>query len=461
MKRLLKDTARHHPRLTVALTAVTLLSLWQLLASTGAISLEDWSSPLQVVHVLSTDLVGTEVSYGDQNRSLPLAIHSLKSLSRWAMGFVIAILLGVSFGFVLGNSSTARAVGYPVVNFVRALPSAAIWPVCGVLMGFGMGSQLVVVIFGATWPILINTMDAVRSTPLEAVESLHFMKLEVWRRWLVKLQWAAPGIFTGFEIGGSVAFLLTITVEIFWPAEGGIGWYMAEHAQYREQPELFGGLLLTAFIGWSINTAIHCVQEWAVFWEAASKPSRRHFPRIIPLKIRYRRLVSSLPQSLQRDLLSTHHISGLLKKRFGGDVFVDVLRNQGEPYLFPSDLKRNFPRGATQRLKQRDVIIKARIEGTVKPLLFARSWIDRESLPKGILQDLDGGKVTIGTALASRGVNVEYKYLNIKRTISRNLGRVFAGGGSIEVVVRTRLLSLDGRPSILIKEYFPMIAASA
>lgn len=449
MKALQKEL-RKHPNLAFLTIVLFILIMWEFLGRFGLLDIYYWPLPSQIFPVLFNDLYYTSTNeYQDQNISKNLLEHFSKTLIKWAIGFCFASLIGIIIGFLLGISRTSRALGYHVVNVLRGLPSAAIWPVCGLILGYGWESQYFVIIFGVTWPILLNTANALRSIPREIHDSLSFMKLSQWYKRYVLLICASPGIFTGLEIGCAIAFLLTVTVEIFWPANGGIGWYLSANYQDHNQAQVFAGLLLTAFVGWGLNTFVHLARKKVIFWEEEILSVQHSKFSTLSKK-----LLAKVKDERLRAILKSNTVTETIENIFKVDVFPNV-RYQEHPYMRPNELSRLFDHNG--ELLQRDIIINVPDEiGKEKTIIFARSWISIGKLNEQFRKHLEEKKMTIGKIVRKMGIPCDYQNLWYQVVVSEKLGVAFGTKGKIVLIQRSRVIKLKGKPTILIHEFIPI-----
>ncbi|HEV2840985.1 MAG TPA: ABC transporter permease subunit [Chthoniobacterales bacterium] len=428
-----------------------LLLVWQVASSKGVVDAGQWSSPTRIISTIVHDLLFSDGTPATQN-SQPLWYHIGFTLGRFSLGFLIASIVGVLAGFTLGISRAVYSVGQPVVNFLRALPSAAVWPICALILGFNTKSQLIVICFGATWPILVNTMDAVRGLPIEVFDSLAFMRIGAVRRWLALCCWSAPGIFTGLEIGCAVAFLLTVTVEMIWVAEGGLGWYLIDHTQNVPDPErLLGGVFVVALLGWTINTLMRKLRNTLLFWEISERKIGRTF--------RVESAHSLLRKIKDRDvypILTTDTVTETIQRLFASSAKPKVLY-QDEAYMLPREASIHLKLGDDgAKVMQRDVIIPVDInDPESRVLLFARSWIRVDVMSPQSRAKLQEKSDTIGKIVrdCESAKRCSYRNLWYREQISDKLGVAFRAAGAIQAVQRARLILLDGKPAILIHEF--------
>lgn len=455
-KSTIKLLVRKHPYWFLGTGLFLVLLLWQMLVLAGCISINTWSSPIQVISTLAHDLTHVSFANGNQNERITLLPHIGFTLFRFTIGFSIASFLGVTLGFLLGISKTSQAVGKPIVNVLRSLPSAAIWPVCAPLLGFGIKSQMFVIIFGSVWPTLINTMAGVGSLRQEVYDSLHFMKMEFYRRWWVLFLWSLPNIVTGLEISCAIAFLLTVTVEYFWPASGGLGWYLDYYRQNgTEMNHLLAGLFVVAVLGWGSNTLVHLGRKKLIYWEG----NLRDIIKQKPAKQRAA-VVEIVKDKRRRDILTSDYVTGAIESGYKTEVAPNVLY-EGKPYMFPDELSTAMHVDQFGKdLIQRDITISVRSgsDRKLKVVLFARSWIRESMLSQEALEKLHEHRFTIGRIVREfEGEGrCAYRHLWYRERINEKLGTIFGSGGAIHIIQRARVILLEGKPAIFIEEFVPV-----
>ena len=74
------------------------------------------------------------------------------TVARMLQGWLLASLIGVALGALIGTSAAARAWLQPTLEFVRPLPASALLPLAISIFGLSPNMVLSVVAFGAMWP---------------------------------------------------------------------------------------------------------------------------------------------------------------------------------------------------------------------------------------------------------------------------------------------------------------------
>jgi NitT/TauT family transport system permease protein len=88
--------------------------------------------------------------------------HVLVSLKRILVGLLLALLIGVPLGLLVGSYRHLEAATTPAFQFLRMISPLSWMPVVVMLMGVGDQPIYFLLAFAAVWPILLNTVAGVR-----------------------------------------------------------------------------------------------------------------------------------------------------------------------------------------------------------------------------------------------------------------------------------------------------------
>lgn len=196
--------------------------------------------------------------------------HVVPSLTNLAVGFAIAVVVGVGLGLLLSALPLAHALVNPYAQFLRALPGVALLPLLLMLMGTNSASKIVLIAFGAVWPILLNTIDGIALIPKEqreAAASYRVRPLDVVGRLL--LPGAFPRITVGIRLSLSIALVLMVGSE-YYGATQGIGFYVLQAKQTFRTDEMWSGVLLLGLIGYLLSTAYGLIERRILRWRRAA-----------------------------------------------------------------------------------------------------------------------------------------------------------------------------------------------
>jgi len=189
------------------------------------------------------------------------------SLARLTGAWSVAAVVGVVVGTAAGRSRTALDYLGPVFAFARALPPPVLIPVFLAMFHIGTPMQLATIVMGSLWPVLLNTVDGVRSVdPVQWQTALSFRTPAVYRIGAVVLPAAAPKILAGLRVSLSIALILMVVSELVG-ATNGIGYRLVLAQQQFDFPRMWSGIVLLAVLGYGLNTALLVVERRALRWQ--------------------------------------------------------------------------------------------------------------------------------------------------------------------------------------------------
>ncbi|MEU8234570.1 ABC transporter permease [Actinoplanes sp. NPDC048967] len=199
----------------------------------------------------------------------------LPSLYRLALGIVASIVLGVAAGVTIGRFHRLRETLEPLLEFFRAIPPPVLIPVAMLLLGITDTMKVVVIVSGAIWPILLNTIEGVRATDSVMVETADSFRISRWERlWLLVLPAASPRIMTGVRQALSVALILMVISEMF-ASSSGLGYRIAYFQRNYLIAEMWSGILLLGLIGVALAVLFGLAERHLLRWYHGMKEITR------------------------------------------------------------------------------------------------------------------------------------------------------------------------------------------
>ncbi|WP_431936117.1 ABC transporter permease [Micromonospora sp. RP3T] len=190
----------------------------------------------------------------------------LPSVYRLLAGLFASIMLGVAAGVLIGRFRPLREILEPLLEFFRAIPPPVLIPVAMLLLGITDTMKVVVIVSGAIWPILLNTIEGVRATDSVMLETADSYRISRWERvWLVILPAASPRIMTGVRQALSVALILMVISEMF-ASSAGLGYRIAYFQRNYLIAEMWSGILLLGLIGVLLAVAFGVVERRVLRW---------------------------------------------------------------------------------------------------------------------------------------------------------------------------------------------------
>ncbi|MGI5292917.1 ABC transporter permease [Nonomuraea polychroma] len=190
----------------------------------------------------------------------------LPSLGRMFGGWVLAAVLGVVAGVLLGRSRTATDYVDPLIEFGRAIPPPLLLPLFLVLLQAGLTMQLATIVFGVIWPVLLNSIDGVRSvdpTYTETATVFGLSKAQHLR--VVVLPAASPKIFAGLRLSLSLALILMVIAELFGGTDG-IGYQLLQAQRSFDGAGVWATIALLGVLGYLVNSLFVAAERRLLGW---------------------------------------------------------------------------------------------------------------------------------------------------------------------------------------------------
>jgi NitT/TauT family transport system permease protein len=192
------------------------------------------------------------------------------TLKAWLGGLLLATAVAVTAGVALSSAPWLSRATRIVVEFMRPIPSVALIPLAIVTFSSPTETKMSLVFYAATWPILINTLYALRDVdPLakETMRSFGFGKGSVLLR--VSLPSAAPFVATGVRIAAAVGLVVVISTELVAGGGEGVGGYLMDTQSGGGRPDLMlAGAVWAGMLGLLINMALVALERRAFRWHA-------------------------------------------------------------------------------------------------------------------------------------------------------------------------------------------------
>ncbi|WP_153005234.1 nitrate ABC transporter permease [Aureimonas ureilytica] len=197
-------------------TLAVLLGIWEVICSQPGAALP---APTQILSD-SWDLI-VHPFYVNSGNDVGLGWQIWASLQRVAVGYAIAVVVGISLGTLVGQSTLAMRGLDPIFQVLRTVPPLAWLPLSLAAFKDGQPAAIFVIFITAVWPIIINTAVGIRNIPSDyrnVAAVLRLNGLEFFAK--IMLPAAAPYIFTGLRIGVGLSWLAIVAAEMLI---GGVG----------------------------------------------------------------------------------------------------------------------------------------------------------------------------------------------------------------------------------------------
>jgi NitT/TauT family transport system permease protein len=192
--------------------------------------------------------------------------HIAISAAEFAIGYVIASVLGIVVGLGMASSPRFKQAMQPWISGLYATPTIALAPLFILWLGIGIWSKVLVVIFLVLFPVTINTEAGLRTTSERLVEMLKSFGASSQQVFFkVSLPSALPFILAGLKLGIGRGLIGVVVAELFG-SRAGLGRLISQSADAFNMPELFAGVIVLAVAGIAMTAGFSWLEKRLVPW---------------------------------------------------------------------------------------------------------------------------------------------------------------------------------------------------
>lgn len=243
-------------RIGQAYPIVVMLLVWEAIARSGAVN------PRLFPGLGAIGEQALQLLRGPQ-----LGLHLGASMTRVALGFGLAVLIGVPLGVLMSRSARFGRAIEPVFSLGYPVPRIALYPIAVFVFGIGHFSKVVLVALECLYPIAVQTYYGTRGVNrlyLWSAQNMGATPAQVF--WKVIAPAAAPQVFSGLRIALPVAFIVTVLTEMISSTEG-LGWLILYASASLVQARVFASVVIVAVIGFSVDRLLAAFRNRVIFWE--------------------------------------------------------------------------------------------------------------------------------------------------------------------------------------------------
>jgi NitT/TauT family transport system permease protein len=242
-----------------SLLLFTLLAIWEAAPRLGLVD-SAFLPPFSEVIRAGWQLAQTGELYDDVTASL------LRALS----GFLLSVALIVPLGLLIGWYGRLGDFLNQTIEVFRNTAPLALLPVFILLLGIGELSKITMVVYSCAWPLLLNTIAAVKQVDPLLIKSARTMGAtppQLFRK--VILPAALPTILVGMRLASAAAMLVLVASEMVG-AKAGLG-YLIIYSQYSFLiPQMYFGILGITVIGLTFNAVLEALERRFMRWKASA-----------------------------------------------------------------------------------------------------------------------------------------------------------------------------------------------
>ena len=189
------------------------------------------------------------------------------SIGRVLLGFVLAALVAIPVGFLIGMSPLVYRAFDPFIQILKPISPLAWMPLALFTLKDSNVSAIFVIFICSTWPMLINTAFGVASVRREWLNVAKTLEVTPLRKaWEVILPAAAPTILTGMRISIGIAWLVIVAAEMLVGGTG-IGYFVWNEWNNLSIVNILSGILAIGLVGMLLDILVGRLQRAVTYVE--------------------------------------------------------------------------------------------------------------------------------------------------------------------------------------------------
>ncbi|QIH08220.1 MULTISPECIES: ABC transporter permease [unclassified Pseudomonas] len=190
--------------------------------------------------------------------------HIGVSLKRIVLGLLLALLVGVPLGLLVGSYRHLEAATTPAFQFLRMISPLSWMPVVVMLMGVGDQPIYFLLAFAALWPILLNTAAGVRQLDPRWLQLSRSLSAT---RWETLCKVILPGgvghVLTGVRLAIGILWIVLVPCEMLG-VSAGLGYFILDTRDRLAYSELMAMVLLIGALGFALDAMARSLhRRWA------------------------------------------------------------------------------------------------------------------------------------------------------------------------------------------------------
>jgi nitrate/nitrite transport system permease protein len=187
------------------------------------------------------------------------------SIYRVLAGYILAALVAIPFGFLIGMSPLAYKAFNPFIQVLRPISPLAWMPLALFIIQDSEWSAIFVIFICSIWPMLINTAFGVAGVREDWVNVARTHELgSIRTAFTVILPAAAPTIVTGMRISIGIAWLVIVAAEMLVGGTG-IGYYVWNEWNNLDLTSVIFSILMIGVVGMALDAMFGMLQRFVAY----------------------------------------------------------------------------------------------------------------------------------------------------------------------------------------------------
>ncbi|HLG70614.1 MAG TPA: ABC transporter permease [Chloroflexota bacterium] len=195
----------------------------------------------------------------------------IKSLQGLAIGFALAVVVGIGLGVLMGRYKSVNHVCEPFITIFYATPSVALIPLIMLWFGLGLNAKIVIIFESCFFPIVINTHAGVRNVSratVDVVRAYGATDRQIMTK--VVLPSAVPFVMAGIRLAVGRGVIGMVVAE-FFTALSGLGSMIIVYSNAFNTAKLFVPVITIALMGLVLTNLAKALEQRMAPWKESER----------------------------------------------------------------------------------------------------------------------------------------------------------------------------------------------
>lgn len=237
------------------------LLAWQAVCSLGLVSPKRLPSPITVIETWLYKWTNTNPD------GSTLGTNILASLQVSLVGFVVAVVIGIPLGLIMGWWDYANRFLRTIFEIIRPIPPIAWIPLVVVWMGVGLKAKALIIFFSAFVPCVINAYTGIKLTSetlINVSKTFGASKTEIFFK--VGVPSSLPMVFSGIRIALGASWTTLVAAEML-AATAGLGYMIQFGRTIARADVVIAGMITIGALGAIMSAALSKVENHFLRWK--------------------------------------------------------------------------------------------------------------------------------------------------------------------------------------------------
>jgi ABC-type nitrate/sulfonate/bicarbonate transport system permease component len=242
------------------LSLALFFSVWQFVVVTGIVPSTMLASPTQVVKLFIVKL-------SDPNPDgAVLAVHAWVSMKEAVTAYVLALIMGIPLGLLMGWFTVVRGLARPIFEIIRPIPPIAWIPLCIFWFGIGIWGKVFIIWIAGIVPFVINSWAGVNMTNPVYIQMARTYGATDWQIFKqICVPSALPMVFGALQIALAYCWTNLVGAELL-AADQGLGYLISMGRRLALPDMVVLGMVSVGIGGAIIGVGVDLLERRLLSW---------------------------------------------------------------------------------------------------------------------------------------------------------------------------------------------------